>query len=118
MDVTYCTPSQVQRCLSLLRLNVGATRRFYQLAAAHLPPGEVVHLILALQSALVQFIKEDQEGTSTATGIVDKSSRDLEGTRSATGTSDITRSVALVQFVKGNSEGTSAATGTVDKWVM
>jgi len=59
-------PLQVQRCLSLLRLNVGATRRFYQLAAAHLPPGEVVRLILALQAALVQLVRDD--GTSTATG--------------------------------------------------
>ena len=43
-------------CLSLLRLNVGAARRFYQLAGTHLSPGDTVQFILDIERALTLCI--------------------------------------------------------------
>jgi hypothetical protein len=57
-------PDQVESCVSLLRLNRGAARRFYQLAGGHLSPGEVVQFILAIEGTLTQCIKGGAGGGS------------------------------------------------------
>ncbi len=59
-------PTQIKRCVSLLRLNRGAARRFYQLAGALLSPGEVARFILAVRSTLLRCIKDaDAEAPPT-----------------------------------------------------
>ena len=61
---TLCHPvpspsCQIERCIALLRANQGASRRFYQLAVAHLSIGDVVKFILSIHTAIVQCVKSE-----------------------------------------------------------
>ena len=57
--VCILSPSQIERCVVLLRANPGAARRFYQLAVTHLSPAEVAKFILAIHSTVVQCVQGD-----------------------------------------------------------
>ena len=50
---------QVERCITLLRTNSEAARRFYQLAVGHLSVAEVAKFILSIQLAIVHCIEEE-----------------------------------------------------------
>ena len=50
---------QIERCVTLLRANQGASRRFYQLAVTHLSVSDVVKFILSIHVAIVQCVKSE-----------------------------------------------------------
>ena len=50
---------QIERCIALLRANPGASRRFYQLAVAHLSVTDVAKFILSIHTAVLQCVSGD-----------------------------------------------------------
>lgn len=48
--------------MALIEMNVGAARRFYQLAAGHLSPPQTVQFILSLHQTLKHCITEGGKG--------------------------------------------------------
>ena len=60
---------QIERCVTLLRANQGASRRFYQLAVTHLSVSDVIKFILSIHVAVVQCVKsEGGEGKGVSQG--------------------------------------------------
>ena len=59
IHISQLSPYQIERCVALLRANQGASRRFYQLAVAHLSVGDVVKFILSIHAAIVQCVKSE-----------------------------------------------------------
>ena len=69
---------QIERCVSLVRTNPGAARRFYQLAVVHLTPTEVTKFILAILSALMQCVETEGADNGGKASEEEEEERDME----------------------------------------
>ncbi len=69
---------QIERCVSLVRTNSGAARRFYQLAVVHLTPTEVTKFILAILSALMQCVETEGADNGGKASEEEEEERDME----------------------------------------
>ncbi|XP_064397126.1 condensin-2 complex subunit G2-like isoform X2 [Halichondria panicea] len=73
------SPSQqIERCVSLVRTNPGAARRFYQLAVVHLTPTEVTKFILAILLALMQCVETEGAENGGGASEEEEEERDME----------------------------------------
>ena len=69
---------QMERCITLLKTNPEASRRFYQLAVCHLSVGDVAKFIQTILSTLVQCV-EGGEGGATSEDASSDDEEKLEG---------------------------------------
>ncbi len=69
---------QIERCVSLVRTNPGAARRFYQLAVVHLTPTEVTKFILAILLALMQCVETEGAENGGGASEEEEEERDME----------------------------------------
>ena len=75
---------QMERCITLLKTNPEASRRFYQLAVCHLSVGDVAKFIQTILSTLVQCVEggegcEGGEGGATSEDASSDDEEKLEG---------------------------------------
>ena len=74
---------QIERCIVLIRANPGAARRFYQLAVSHLTPANVAKFILTIHSAILQCVREEEEGKREEEEEESEGKREEEGEEKA-----------------------------------